>query len=151
MQSSKATDVEYVGDVMDSFRYRNYLGRVTAEEGQRKVIMQSDTHFGGDKNPCAEIELPARDSMRDFQAIGRAGREIKHPMVKLIEMPIDAEMQAEIEKLREMFKKNIDSSTAQWRMPIIGDDGGHPKCECGKDKHGFAFHMRFCPKWEPIC
>ena len=32
-----------------------------------------------------------------------------------------------------------------------GGGGGGPKCECGKDKHGFAFHMRFCPKWEPIC
>lgn len=31
-----------------------------------------------------------------------------------------------------------------------GAGSGGPKCECGKDKHGFAFHMRFCPKWEPI-
>jgi len=29
-------------------------------------------------------------------------------------------------------------------------DGRHPSglgCECGKEKHGFGWHLMYCPKW----
>lgn len=37
------------------------------------------------------------------------------------------------------------------RTPTLDANGQripHKECECGKEKHNFAFHLYFCPKWE---
>lgn len=49
----------------------------------------------------------------------------------------------------DVIKPNKPIEFVMMDVKLDGHDGG-PKCECGKDKYNFAFHMRFCPKWEPI-